>query len=158
MPRLITPIFYSALASLTIALSSPGALAQSRPAPRNAENDRRALMALEDEWLSNSRTPATLERILAPDFVHVIESGPFLTKAQHIAWCEQNPLPANHRSHFERLQVRLYGDVGIASGIVSNSSGGARPTRTAFTDVFAFRNGRWQAVNAQETRMTRGPR
>jgi hypothetical protein len=149
---------YIALASIAIGLSSSSSLAQARATPRSAENDRRALMALEDEWLANSRTPATLERILAPDFLHVIESGAFLTKAQHIAWCEANPLPANHRSHFEKLQVRLLGNVGIASGIVASSDGTGRTSRTVFTDVFAFRNGRWQAVHAQETRMVPGAR
>jgi len=135
------------------ALFSSSSPAQSHAKPRSSENDRRALMALEDEWLANSRTPATLERILAPDFLHVIESGSFLTKAQHIAWCEANPLPANHRAHFEKLQVHLFGNVGIATGIVASSEGAARASRTVFTDVFAFRNGRWQAVHAQETRM-----
>jgi hypothetical protein len=47
--------------------------------------------------------------------------------------------------------VRLYGDVGIASGIVASSDGGDRATRTLFTDVFAYRHGRWQAMHAQET-------
>lgn len=110
-------------------------------------------MALEDEWLANARTPATLERILAPDFLHVIESGAFLTKDQHIAWCAKNPLPANHRSHFEKLQVHMYDKVGIATGIIASSVGNGKVSRTVFTNVFAFRNGRWQAVHAQETRM-----
>ena len=158
MTRLRMTFLYMAFASIAMALSSQPAPAQSRAAPRSAENDRRALMALEDEWLANSRTPATLERILAPDFVHVIESGAFLTKAQHIEWCASNPLPANHRSHFEKLQVRVIGNTGIASGIVSSSVGTARASRTVFTDVFAFRNGSWQAVHAQETRMVAGAR
>lgn len=158
MTRLRMTFVYMALASMAMALSSSPALAQSRAAPRTAENDRRALMALEDEWLANERTPATLERILAPDFVHVIESGAFLTKARHIEWCANNPLPANHRSYFEKLQVRVIGDIGIASGIVASSDGSARPSRTVFTDVFAFRNGSWQAVHAQETRMVAGAR
>ena len=158
MKRLATTSLYIALASIAIALSSSPALAQSRAKPRNAENDRRALMALEDEWLAKLRDSTTLERILAPDFQHVIESGAFLTKTQHIAWCVAHPLPATRKAHFEKLQVRFVGDIGIASGIVSSSEGSARASRSVFTDVFAFRRGRWQAVHAQETRMVTGAR
>ncbi len=43
------------------------------------------------------------------------------------------------------MRVRIYGDVGIVNGTVVSGT-----QRTAFTDVFAFRDGRWQAVNAQE--------
>jgi len=153
MKRLSITFLYIALASIAIALSSSSALAQSRAKPRNVENDRRALMALEDEWLAKLRDSTTLDRILAPDFQHVIESGAFLTKAQHIAWCAAHPLPATHKAHFEKLQVRFVGDIGMASGIVSSSEGSARASRSVFTDVFAFRGGRWQAVLAQETRM-----
>jgi hypothetical protein len=158
MKRLATTSLYIALASIAIALSSSSALAQARAKPRNVENDRRALMALEDEWLAKLRDSTTLERILAPDFQHVIESGAFLTKAQHIAWCVAHPLPATHKAHFEKLQVRFVGDIGIASGIVSSSEGSARASRSVFTDVFAFRSGRWQAVHAQETRMVTSAR
>ncbi|HMI59099.1 MAG TPA: nuclear transport factor 2 family protein [Gemmatimonadaceae bacterium] len=156
MKRPPITFLYVALASIAIALSSSSALAQSRAKPRAArgsETDRRALMALEDEWLAKQRDSTTLERILALDFQHVIESGAFLTKAQHIAWCVAHPLPASHKAHFEKLQVRFVGDIGIASGIVSSSEGKARASRSVFTDVFAFRGGRWQAVLAQETRM-----
>ena len=156
MKRLAIKLFFIALASIAIALPSSSALAQARAQPRAArgtENDRRALLALEDEWLAHIRDSVTLERILAPDFQHVIESGAFLTKSQHIAWCVAHPLPAKHTAHFEKLQVRFVGDIGIASGIVSSSEGGARGSRSVFTDVFAYRDKRWQAVHAQETRM-----
>jgi hypothetical protein len=157
MKRLSITFISVALASIAIALSSSAAQAQSRAKARGGENDRRALMALEDEWLAHMRDSTTLDRILAPDFLHVIEDGSFLTKAQHIAWCAANPLPATHRAHFEKLQVRFVGDLGFASGIVSSSEGNARASRTVFTDVFAFRGGRWQAVHAQETRMVTTP-
>ena len=156
MKRLSITFLFIALASIAIALSSSSALAQTRAqsrAARGGENDRRALMALEDEWLAHLRDSTTLERILAPDFLHVIEDGSFLTKTQHIAWCVAHPLSAAHKAHFEKLQVRFVGDIGIASGIVSSSEGKARASRSVFTDVFAFRSGRWQAVHAQETRM-----
>lgn len=121
---------------------------------RSAEADRQTLVALENEWL-NARDAATLERILAADFVHPVFTGDFLTKAQHIDWVVNHPPPANVKHRFDALNVRLYGDTGIATGIVvASDETGKEIDRTVFTDVFVYRAGRWQAVNAQETRVT----
>jgi len=52
------------------------------------------------------------------------------------------------------LKVRVYGDVGIVNGIVVTSDeNGKQLDRTIFTDVFAWREGRWQAINAQENKV-----
>ena len=51
---------------------------------------------------------------------------------------------------------RIYGDVGIVNGVVvRTTSDGAAPRRTLFTDVFVYREGRWQAVNSQENEVAR---
>jgi len=131
--------------------------AQAAAAPRTTESDRQALVALENEWLSNVRDPAVLDRILAADFVHAISTGDFLTKAEHISWCIAHPLPPDRKSHFERLDVRVFGDLGIASGIVWIRDGTHGIGRSVFTDVFAFRAGRWQAIQAQETTIDQPP-
>jgi len=139
------------VAAIASTFPSSQALAQTGSRPRTRELDRRSVAALEQEWLAHLRDSATLERILAPDFVHAVEPGRFLSKRQHIAWNVRHPLPPNHQAHFERLQVQLYGDAAVASGIVASSDGAGHGARSLFTDVFAFRNGRWQAVHAQET-------
>jgi hypothetical protein len=125
------------------------------PAPqRTAERDRQALIALENEWLSGEHDAAALERILAPDFVHPVVTGDFLTKAQHIYYSTKYGPPANLKNRFENLSVRVYGDVGVVNGIVVTSDEhGQDVDKTIFTDVFAYRDGRWQAVNAQENRV-----
>ena len=145
------------IAASAIVLPFSRALAQSSPQPRTTEHARQTLIALENDWLAHLRDSATLERILAPDFVHAVEPGEFLTKEQHISWNVKHPLPPNHKARFEKLQVKLYGDVGIASGIVAISDSADHVARTLFTDVFAFRNGRWQAVHAQETNLSPKP-
>jgi len=118
---------------------------------RTRESDRKALIALEHEWLV-ATDAATLERILASDFVHPVPSGDFLNKTQHIDWMTKHPPPANLRFAFDRLDVRVYGDTGIANGsVVRKDSDGKEMARNVFTDVFVYRDGRWQAVNGQET-------
>jgi hypothetical protein len=118
---------------------------------RTPERRRAALVALENEWLANEHNAAALERILASDFVHPLPTGEFVTKAQHIAFSSAHPRPANRKQHFDQLRVRVYGDVGIVNGIVLTSDQEGREVdRRIFTDVFVKRDGRWQAVNAQE--------
>jgi len=121
-------------------------------APQRTEaQDKEALIDLENTWLKGEHDAAVLERILAPDFVHPVVTGDFLTKAQHIRFSSKYLPPANLKQRFDQLNVRLYGDVGIVNGIVVTSDKDGKPLdRTIFTDVFAWREGRWQAINAQE--------
>ena len=139
-------LVFTALACLFATLTAAAA-------PRSAESDRQALLALENEWLA-ARDAATLARILAADFVHPVSAGVFLTKAEHIDWTTKHLPPADRKSRFDRMDVRLYGDVGIVNGTVSASDGQDKELeRSVFTDVFVYRDGRWQAVNAQENRV-----
>jgi hypothetical protein len=105
-------------------------------------DDRSEILRLEDQWL-HARDAATLDRILAPDFVHVLPSGDFITKEQHIAWFKQHG--GNPDARFKNVRVRIYGDVAVATGTVV-----AKERETVFTDVFVKRARRWRAVNAQE--------
>jgi hypothetical protein len=115
------------------------------------EQDHDAILALENEWLRSEHNAAALERILAPDFLHPVSTGDVLTKAEHIKFSSKRSPPAGVTKHFEGLHVRLYGDVGIVNGLViTTDKNGREVDKTVFTDVFVYREGRWQAVNAQE--------
>lgn len=109
---------------------------------------QRAVIRLENRWLANENNPAVLDSILAEDFVHVLPEG-FISKQQHIGFVRAHPNAFPGARKFAKLQVRVYGNVAIANGIVvAVPAGGGAAQKTLFTDVFAFRNGRWQAVNA----------
>jgi len=118
---------------------------------RPGNNDRDALMALENAWLKNEHNAAELQHILAADFLHPVVTGDVLTKAQHIKFSSTHLSPADLTKHFEGLQIRVYGDVGIVNGlVVATNRDGNVVRKTVFTDVFVYRDGRWQAINAQE--------
>jgi hypothetical protein len=118
---------------------------------RNNDSDRDALVAIENDWLKNEHNAAELQRILASDFLHPVVTGDVLTKAQHIEYSSKHLPPTDQTSHFEGLQVRVYGDVGIVNGlVVTTNKQGNTVDKSVFTDVFFYRDGRWQAVNAQE--------
>jgi len=126
----------------------------SSAAQRTAAQDKEALIELENAWLVGEHDAAVLERVLAPDFVHPVVSGDFLTKAQHIYYSSKRQPPPNLKQSFDQLHVRLYGDVGIVNGIVVTSDrAGKALDRSIFTDVFVYREGRWQAINAQENKV-----
>ena len=118
---------------------------------RASNRDRDALIELENDWLKNEHNAAELEHMLAADFLHPVVTGDVLTKAQHIKFSSTHLPPPDLTKHFEELQVRVYGDVGIVNGlVVATDKGGNVAGKTVFTDVFDYRDGRWQAINAQE--------
>jgi hypothetical protein len=117
---------------------------------RGPVQDSNQITMLEQEWL-HAKDAATLDRILAPDFIHVLPMDHFLTKQEQIEWFEKHPKPPNRSAKFDKLNIRFYGDAAVVNGsVIASDENGKELERSMFTDVFIYRNGRWQAVNAQE--------
>jgi hypothetical protein len=136
------------LVAATVVLCASSASADEE---RTRNSDREALIALENEWLKNEHNAAELEHILAADFLHPVVTGDVLNKAQHIRFSSTHLPAPDLTKHFEGLQVRVYGDVGVVNGlVVTTNKDGNTAGKTVFTDVFVYRDGRWQAINAQE--------
>jgi Domain of unknown function (DUF4440) len=128
----------------------------SQPSAGDEVRNSNALIALENQWLKNEHDAGELERILASDFMHPVVTGDVLTKTQHIEYSSKH-LPPGRARHFENLQVRIYDDVGIVNGlVVTTNKDGNTVDKSVFTDVFVYRDGQWQAVNAQENAVTKG--
>jgi hypothetical protein len=128
-------------------LASLGAGAQvSDPVARQI----RTIESLERRWLASEDDPSALETILADDFIHVLPAG-FVTKREQLDYMRGHPAPAAGGSkRFEDLRVRVYCTAAVATGIVVATAADGHVRKTMFTDVFVYRDGRWQAVNAQE--------
>jgi hypothetical protein len=120
-----------------------------------AADRERQVRDLEQRWLAAEDDPAQLAQILADDFLHV---GPFgiITKAEQLDFMRRHPRPRPAQRRFAELTVRIYGDIAIANGVVV-ATGAGKDEKTVFTDVFAFRHGRWSAVNAQESPLPAQP-
>jgi ketosteroid isomerase-like protein len=120
---------------------------QLQSQPQTMEKE---VKAVEQRWLESEDRPEVVQSILADDFVHVLPVG-FIGKEDQLAFLRKHPNAFPGSKHFEELRVRIYGDVAIATGIVSTvRDPGNKADRTAFTDVFVRREGKWLAVNAQE--------
>ncbi len=143
-------IFWGIL--LLIITANKFCFSKNQNTSRNDTNeDKQQIIHLEKSWLKYLHNKTALDSILAPDFIHVLPQGIFFTKKEHIEWEVKHPLPVGFSQKFDTLFVRIYGSTGIANGIVETfKNKGKSISRSIFTDVFEKRNGRWQAVNAQE--------
>lgn len=129
-------------------------LAQSSTPPQRPDPDaskRQAVEALERHWLEVENNPTALDEILADDFLHVLPIG-VITKREQLDFMRSHPAPkAPAMKRFDDLRVRVFGTAAVATGIVVATTPDGTTQKTVFTDVFAYRNGKWHAVNAQET-------
>src|SRR5260370_40683838 len=78
---------------------------------------REALLQLEDKWLAAGGDPATLEGILAKDFVHVLPVG-FISSAKQMTYmCQMKERPQTLQPppHFAHRHARI----STAAGIVN---------------------------------------
>lgn len=137
-------------------------------APPASERTAAAVMAVEHAWLAalNRHDVTTLARILGREFIDSDFQGDAITRAQYLAYfAHPAPHPAAPiRQSFAETNVRFVagGDVAIVTGVVITRPAAAAPTSSSaaairhsrFTDVFVWRDARWQAVTGQETHFT----
>lgn|GEM_PF-170657 len=132
--------------------------------PRSAT----AVMRVEHEWLAalHRRDVKALGRILGSEFIDSDWQGDAIPRSEYLAYFSRplaHPVP-DQEQRFEDTKVRFIakGDVAIVTGVVVTepvvSRSGTRPASpradavwSRFTDVFVWREGRWQAVSGQET-------
>ncbi|HUA78038.1 MAG TPA: nuclear transport factor 2 family protein [Acetobacteraceae bacterium] len=152
-----------ALVLAVLALSTAPVFAD----PPQSERTAAAVMKVEHEWLGalQHRDVRTLGRILAAEFIDSDFQGDAVTRTQYLAYFARpapGPAPRVLQS-FEDTRVRFVADddVAIVTGLVisrpeaaSKAGASADPAavrHSRFTDVFVWRDGRWQAVTGQET-------
>ena len=148
-----TPVRMSV--ALTVCLVLPAAIGflWDKSPVNDAHN---AIVQLENRWLNAEGDPDALQPILADDFIHVLPGG-FVTKDEQLGYVRKHPPSERIARHFEELRVRVYGTAAVANGTVVATSGDGKINKTIFTDVFVYRHGKWQAVNAHETPLADSP-
>jgi ketosteroid isomerase-like protein len=149
-----------ALALSTVAFGqkrAAGARPQGAPAKTAAPAGRvqEQIKKLEEEWAAAyiKGDAAALGRILADDYTLTDENGSLSNKAQAIQALASGDTTFESIK-FDDLKVRVYGAFAIVTGgeIITVRADGMSETSTfRFTDVFALRGGRWQAISSQFT-------
>src|SRR5262249_10270228 len=118
---------------------------------RVQDRDEHTVLRIEHEWLRAliEHDRATLDRILADDFVDSNWNGELHTKRQVL---EGLGTPRPSSQHLRDIRIQLYGSMAIARGLneISNKDL-VIMMWIRFTDVLLYRHGNWQAVAAQET-------
>jgi len=119
--------------------------------PAGQSKDASALVQIEQTWASalEKKDAATLGCLLAEEFQDVDPQGNISDRGTTLAKA------ADHRpihNELTELTPRVYGDFGYIRGLATATDAqGKVIAKVRFTDVYIYRDGRWQAVAGQES-------
>ena len=113
------------------------------------------LKRLENEWLNSylRGDKQTFDRIVADDFTRTDESGKFATKAEERALVQAPPASVSASLTNEDMQVRVYGNSAIVTGLIVSRVQGSLSFQSRFTDTFIQRGPRWEVVARHYSRV-----
>jgi len=107
---------------------------------------------LAQAWVSRDRV--FIEGLLAPDWTVTDPSGRILTREQVIQETFSSAERQIETMTVDEVKVRVLGPVAIATGrtrATGSYQGQRASVALRFTDVFHFRDGRWQVIASQGT-------
>jgi hypothetical protein len=124
----------------------------SVPSRAQSATDTAPLVRLEHEIgdANIRRDKAFFERVEADEFLFTGADGSLTTKREDVASVDQTPAVTLTTWALDSMRVKRYGSTAVVWGLVT--TGGKRRDgtpfshRSRFTDVFVFREGRWQIV------------
>ncbi len=144
--------------ALLLFAASPFAYSQTdtRATSGNAKVEQE-IRRLEREWFDSyvRGDRAAFDRIVADEVVITYGNGSVGNKSQAIAEIKA-PADSSYSLTGDDIQVRVYGDTAVVTGRVTEKgtfNGRNLNSQSRYTDVWVRRNGRWQVVAAQNTRL-----
>lgn len=133
-----------------MAMVLSGAAASPPPATGQSA-DQRAIAALEQRWVADiaQGNRGDLATMLADDFRDIDWQGHPRDRQAVLAGIHPS---TGTTQHITRLDVRVWGDTAVATGVNEvHSDSKGWTVEVSFTDVFARIDGNWRAVSSQET-------
>lgn len=140
-----------------------GAICLGQSNDRKSSKDERAvqeLMQLErDIGKANvERDYAFFDRVEAEEFIFTDSGGGLTTKKEDLAGLKAAPNPDNKLLSYDvdEMKVMLYGKTAVVTGRVTTkgtSKGNSWTSQSRFTDVFVWRDNRWQIVAGHSSRI-----
>lgn len=126
-------------------------LAYGAGCPKGQKKDEATLVQMEKTWAGvvEQHDLAGLACILAVEFEEAESTGQLMNRAQMLSTAD-----SYGTVHYElsELHAHIYGDVGYVRGVGVAKRDDQPPVKTRFTDIFVYRDGRWQCVAGQESR------
>ena len=116
------------------------------------------LIQMEQDWSQADvkKDAAALDRILADDWIGIDFEGTILNKAQALTGIRSDS-GSLESTVLRDMKVRVYGNTAVVTGTDTEKGvyhGKDSSGKYLWTDVFVHRNGRWQAVSSQSTKLT----
>ena len=152
--KIIIPAAAAALAACSV--QQPPAQNRAEAAaqrPSKAESEAYMRKA-EEDWaaLAVRKVPGLMERIMADDYVGVSSKGDVRDKAKQVEVANAGPSGELVSSKVDYVNYRHFGDTVIAQGAESLKRKDGRPdVRLIWTDVWMWRDGKWQIVASQDS-------
>jgi ketosteroid isomerase-like protein len=142
------------IAPACLLLAATALLGQAK---REKNSVEQTLIEMEQEWSQADirKDAAALNRILAEDWIGIDFEGTVLTKAQALRGISSGSA-ALESTVLRDMKVRVYGNTAIVTGTDTEKGeyhGRDSSGKYLWTDVFVRRNGRWQAVSSQSTKL-----
>jgi ketosteroid isomerase-like protein len=139
---------------LTAALAASASASQNQP----VESDQQVLVRLEREWNEAfyRKDVRFIETLLADDFMATYDDGSRGDKAKELALATEFNQQVESAIQDE-FTVRVYGDTAVVwftLHLVGIKQGQRAELMLNYTDVWVNRDGRWQCVSTQSTRVT----
>jgi hypothetical protein len=139
--------------ALIVVSIATGSAAQSPP----VKSDQEILVELEQGWNEAfyRKDVAFIEKILATEFVATYDDGSRGDKARELSLAAQFNQQVESAVQDE-FTVKVYGDTAVAwftLHMVGIRQGQRTEVTFRYTDVFVMRDGRWQCVSTQSTRV-----
>lgn len=148
------------IALLTVATVSVAFSQTSKPKGDEGERTRQALMQLErDIGKANIDSDyAFFDRVEAEEFVFTDAGGGVTNKKQDLEGLKQTPNTDVKLVAYDvdDMNVRLYDKIAVVTGRVTTKrlvKGQTMISQSRFTDVFVWREGRWQIVAGHSSRI-----
>ena len=128
-------------------------LAHGAVCPTGQPKDQVALVQIEHVWLRavEQHDRAALGCILADEFDEADSAGSLIGRPAMLA-SAANRGSVQPAVELSDLHAHVYGDFAYARGLaVIKSDDGKPPLKSRFTDIFIYRDGRWQCVAGHES-------
>jgi hypothetical protein len=161
--------FVGTMMVFAVLLGTGHLLAQaSRPAPAPPRDAKAEVTALLQEFLSKVTSPAMHQRFWADDVIYVSNAGVVRTKADILKGMKaEEPAAAGGAAaapaapsggySAEDVVVRQFGETIVLNFRLVQHTAGQPDTLFRNSGVFVLRDGRWQVVSWQATRVAASP-
>jgi hypothetical protein len=139
------------ISTLLVVLLAVASSAYAADCPKNQPKTEAALIELEQNWAAalSRKDAAAVACLLADEFEDADVDGSLHSRSQTL---EHIPGRKPGVNHLSEMRAHVEGNAGFTRGLATLvDASGKVVARVRFTDVFTYRDGRWQALAGHES-------